>query len=183
MIFFLRIQILDQGLEKKYHTVFADPFLSISLLFFFFLLTMSEQEGQDSSSNSSGYPSSSSWPNQSSLQSPRHTVSINSAATSFSNPSSRLTAAESHGGSNFGSSSSSSSVGGGEMQHEGLTASLSCSSSGFATASNSLASAQARVSMACTHCRQRKIRCDGQQPTCSTCFRLGRYCVYESISE
>lgn len=147
---------------------------------------MSEQEEQGSGS---GFPSSSSWPGQTSIRSPRHTVSINPAATSLNIPSSVFSTAEIHGG-RSSSSSSGGDIGasGSTMQHEGMTASSSSSSSGSVTASTSLTSAQARaararVSMACIHCRQRKIRCDGQQPTCSTCFRLGRYCVYESISE
>ena len=40
-----------------------------------------------------------------------------------------------------------------------------------------------RVAMACVHCRHRKIRCDGAQPSCSTCTRLQRKCEYERVSE
>ncbi|KAG8991569.1 hypothetical protein FRB94_012428 [Tulasnella sp. JGI-2019a] len=31
---------------------------------------------------------------------------------------------------------------------------------------------------ACVKCRSRKTRCDGKQPSCSTCLRLKRECVY-----
>lgn len=37
--------------------------------------------------------------------------------------------------------------------------------------------------MACVHCRHRKIRCDGAQPSCYTCTRLQRKCEYERVSE
>ncbi|CEH18600.1 fungal specific transcription factor [Ceraceosorus bombacis] len=40
-----------------------------------------------------------------------------------------------------------------------------------------------RITMACLHCRQRKIKCDGGQPACSTCTRLRRDCVYEAVPE
>lgn len=40
-----------------------------------------------------------------------------------------------------------------------------------------------RVAMACVHCRHRKIRCDGAQPSCYTCTRLQRKCEYERVSE
>ncbi|KAM0790589.1 hypothetical protein ACM66B_004454 [Microbotryomycetes sp. NB124-2] len=32
--------------------------------------------------------------------------------------------------------------------------------------------------LACTVCRKRKLRCDGQRPECGTCVRLGHQCVY-----
>ncbi|KAK4057012.1 hypothetical protein OIO90_001912 [Microbotryomycetes sp. JL221] len=32
--------------------------------------------------------------------------------------------------------------------------------------------------LACTVCRKRKLRCDGQRPECGTCVRLGHSCVY-----
>lgn len=32
--------------------------------------------------------------------------------------------------------------------------------------------------MACNLCRERKVRCDGAQPTCGRCSRLGNECVY-----
>ena len=31
---------------------------------------------------------------------------------------------------------------------------------------------------ACSVCRERKIRCDGAQPSCSRCIRLGHQCSY-----
>ncbi|KAE8214843.1 hypothetical protein CF327_g1809 [Tilletia walkeri] len=40
---------------------------------------------------------------------------------------------------------------------------------------------RARVNLACKHCRQRKIRCDGTLPTCSNCSRLRRVCTYERV--
>ncbi|PWN29444.1 hypothetical protein BDZ90DRAFT_273434 [Jaminaea rosea] len=40
-----------------------------------------------------------------------------------------------------------------------------------------------RATMACVHCRRRKIRCDGQEPACGTCQRLNKPCEYEAISE
>ncbi|CAI4213981.1 unnamed protein product [Parascedosporium putredinis] len=32
--------------------------------------------------------------------------------------------------------------------------------------------------MACKHCRDRKVRCDGEQPSCAKCVRAGEECVY-----
>nr|CDI51965.1 c6 transcription factor [Melanopsichium pennsylvanicum 4] len=43
--------------------------------------------------------------------------------------------------------------------------------------------ARARINMACIHCRHRKIRCDGAQPSCATCVRLHRECEYEPVTE
>ncbi|CEH19432.1 c6 transcription factor prf [Ceraceosorus bombacis] len=40
-----------------------------------------------------------------------------------------------------------------------------------------------RVPVACLHCRSRKVRCDGQQPSCGLCTRIGRPCVYSKVSE
>ncbi|CAO1627916.1 unnamed protein product [Parajaminaea phylloscopi] len=37
--------------------------------------------------------------------------------------------------------------------------------------------------MACIHCRRRKIRCDGTEPACGVCQRLGKQCDYEAITE
>ncbi|KAN0061502.1 hypothetical protein ACQY0O_006349 [Thecaphora frezii] len=42
---------------------------------------------------------------------------------------------------------------------------------------------RARINMACIHCRHRKIKCDGTQPSCATCKRLRRHCEYEPVSE
>ncbi|SOV06398.1 uncharacterized protein UDID_01548 [Ustilago sp. UG-2017a] len=42
---------------------------------------------------------------------------------------------------------------------------------------------RARINMACIHCRHRKIKCDGAQPSCSTCVRLRRECEYEPVTE
>ncbi|KAI1365815.1 hypothetical protein F5Y08DRAFT_302757 [Xylaria arbuscula] len=36
-----------------------------------------------------------------------------------------------------------------------------------------------RVELACTVCRAKKSRCDGQRPSCSTCARGGLSCTYE----
>ncbi|KAF2240183.1 hypothetical protein BU26DRAFT_402753, partial [Trematosphaeria pertusa] len=38
-----------------------------------------------------------------------------------------------------------------------------------------------RVSLACTSCRQRKSRCDGIRPGCSTCLELNLPCCYEDL--
>ncbi|SPO32391.1 uncharacterized protein UTRI_02948 [Ustilago trichophora] len=39
-----------------------------------------------------------------------------------------------------------------------------------------------RVNMACKHCRQRKVRCDGKKPKCSLCTRLNRPCDYVKVT-
>ncbi|KAI9729185.1 MAG: hypothetical protein M1834_007092 [Cirrosporium novae-zelandiae] len=36
-----------------------------------------------------------------------------------------------------------------------------------------------RISLACTYCRKRKLRCDGLSPTCSRCIHGRIKCVYE----
>lgn len=33
--------------------------------------------------------------------------------------------------------------------------------------------------LACMICRKRKLKCDGQRPSCSTCSRLGHDCAYD----
>ncbi|KAK9463551.1 uncharacterized protein V1516DRAFT_645005 [Lipomyces oligophaga] len=35
--------------------------------------------------------------------------------------------------------------------------------------------------IACTVCRKRKLRCDGNRPSCSTCLRFHHDCVYEDV--
>lgn len=35
-----------------------------------------------------------------------------------------------------------------------------------------------RINQACDQCRKRKSKCDGAQPTCSTCENLGKACTY-----
>lgn len=35
--------------------------------------------------------------------------------------------------------------------------------------------------LACMICRRRKLRCDGERPSCSTCTRLGHQCAYDEI--
>jgi Fungal Zn(2)-Cys(6) binuclear cluster domain len=35
-----------------------------------------------------------------------------------------------------------------------------------------------RVLIACTNCRERKVRCDGGQPQCQNCLDSTRQCVY-----
>ncbi|EJT68416.1 C6 transcription factor Prf [Gaeumannomyces tritici R3-111a-1] len=35
--------------------------------------------------------------------------------------------------------------------------------------------------LACMICRKRKLKCDGQKPSCSTCTRLGHSCAYDEI--
>lgn len=32
--------------------------------------------------------------------------------------------------------------------------------------------------MACTSCRDRKVRCDGGQPSCQRCSRYSMHCMY-----
>lgn len=34
--------------------------------------------------------------------------------------------------------------------------------------------------IACVHCREKKIKCDGEQPTCQRCMRQRHHCVYMS---
>jgi hypothetical protein len=38
-----------------------------------------------------------------------------------------------------------------------------------------------KLQLACTQCRDRKTRCDGTRPVCSTCNRRGKAaaCIYE----
>ncbi|KAG1438643.1 hypothetical protein G6F56_012575 [Rhizopus delemar] len=38
---------------------------------------------------------------------------------------------------------------------------------------------KSRTSHACTNCRRKKIKCDGRQPSCSSCLQLGSTCGYE----
>ena len=40
--------------------------------------------------------------------------------------------------------------------------------------------ARRRVERACEECRERKIRCGGQKPTCEQCATFGVDCVYPS---
>lgn len=35
--------------------------------------------------------------------------------------------------------------------------------------------------MACIVCRKRKLRCDGQKPSCGTCARVGHNCAYDEV--
>ena len=42
------------------------------------------------------------------------------------------------------------------------------------------ANRSARVKQACEPCRQRKIKCHGEQPTCRHCHEVGIECYYES---
>ncbi|EHA57984.1 C6 transcription factor Prf [Pyricularia oryzae 70-15] len=35
--------------------------------------------------------------------------------------------------------------------------------------------------LACMICRKRKLKCDGQKPSCSTCTRLGHDCAYDEV--
>ncbi len=42
------------------------------------------------------------------------------------------------------------------------------------------ANRSARVRQACEPCRQRKIKCHGEQPTCRHCHEVGVNCYYES---
>ncbi|GAM35091.1 C6 transcription factor [Talaromyces pinophilus] len=41
-----------------------------------------------------------------------------------------------------------------------------------------LSSKRQRINQACDQCRKRKSKCDGAQPTCSTCDNLGKVCTY-----
>ncbi|KAH8804425.1 hypothetical protein F5884DRAFT_406772 [Xylogone sp. PMI_703] len=40
-----------------------------------------------------------------------------------------------------------------------------------------------RVARACVPCRYAKLRCDGQQPICSTCKQLEKRCTYASVAK
>ncbi|CAG8929589.1 unnamed protein product [Penicillium salamii] len=43
-----------------------------------------------------------------------------------------------------------------------------------------------RVALACQHCRERKVRCDGQRPTCGACLKkgiAGQACEYLVIAD
>ncbi len=35
--------------------------------------------------------------------------------------------------------------------------------------------------IACVLCRKRKLRCDGQRPSCGTCARLAHECAYDEV--
>lgn len=35
--------------------------------------------------------------------------------------------------------------------------------------------------LACMICRKRKLKCDGNKPSCSTCTRLGHSCAYDEV--
>lgn len=51
--------------------------------------------------------------------------------------------------------------------------------SGSNEGGNDAASKQKRI--ACVLCRKRKLRCDGQRPTCGTCKRLSHDCAYDEV--
>ncbi|KAI9500295.1 hypothetical protein BX070DRAFT_196163, partial [Coemansia spiralis] len=36
-----------------------------------------------------------------------------------------------------------------------------------------------RLSLACTTCRQRKVKCDGGRPACRTCAKFNWPCIYQ----
>ncbi|ORX74254.1 hypothetical protein DL89DRAFT_220126, partial [Linderina pennispora] len=36
-----------------------------------------------------------------------------------------------------------------------------------------------RLSLACTTCRQRKVKCDGARPSCKTCAKFNWPCIYQ----
>ncbi|KAL2794545.1 hypothetical protein BJX66DRAFT_303392 [Aspergillus keveii] len=40
-----------------------------------------------------------------------------------------------------------------------------------------------KISLACTNCRSKKIRCDGTTPFCSECIRSGNRCSYENVDK
>lgn len=46
-------------------------------------------------------------------------------------------------------------------------------------AANDNAAKQKRI--ACVLCRKRKLRCDGDRPTCGTCKRLSHDCAYDEV--
>ena len=35
--------------------------------------------------------------------------------------------------------------------------------------------------IACITCRKRKLRCDGERPSCGSCARLGHKCAYDDV--
>jgi hypothetical protein len=35
--------------------------------------------------------------------------------------------------------------------------------------------------IACVICRKRKLKCDGNKPSCATCARLGHSCAYDEV--
>ena len=45
--------------------------------------------------------------------------------------------------------------------------------------SNNNANKQKRI--ACVVCRKRKLRCDGEKPSCGTCKRLAHECAYDEV--
>lgn len=38
-----------------------------------------------------------------------------------------------------------------------------------------------RLSLSCSVCRSRKVRCGREQPECTNCLRMNKTCVYESL--
>jgi hypothetical protein len=46
--------------------------------------------------------------------------------------------------------------------------------------SNQRSTKRRKIQLACTQCRERKVRCDGERPVCGTCGRRGKAdaCVY-----
>ena len=44
---------------------------------------------------------------------------------------------------------------------------------------NNNANKQKRI--ACVVCRKRKLRCDGEKPSCGTCKRLAHDCAYDEV--
>ncbi|KAJ9404528.1 transcriptional regulator family: Fungal Specific TF [Paecilomyces variotii] len=45
------------------------------------------------------------------------------------------------------------------------------------------ASKRQRIGQACDHCRKRKSKCDGKQPTCSVCSLFKRNCAYRNAKK
>ncbi|KAI8985793.1 hypothetical protein BDB01DRAFT_786328 [Pilobolus umbonatus] len=41
-----------------------------------------------------------------------------------------------------------------------------------------LVSKRVKVTLACSNCRKKKVKCDGIQPTCSRCASIGKDCQY-----
>ncbi|KAJ6787267.1 hypothetical protein PWT90_05860 [Aphanocladium album] len=39
-----------------------------------------------------------------------------------------------------------------------------------------------RLPLACTSCRNKKVRCSGEQPSCKNCAQVGRQCTYNTTS-
>ncbi|KAI8869228.1 hypothetical protein GQ42DRAFT_124036, partial [Ramicandelaber brevisporus] len=55
-------------------------------------------------------------------------------------------------------------------------------SSDAAPSTSQQSSAALKVAKTCDRCRQRKIKCSGDRPTCTTCAKFDALCAYSHIA-